>query len=86
MTTELNQIWSCRWIAMKDEHPPYGEYVLVFAAAKEGWMGLSADYLAMGVGPKEDPALCYWISHDFDEVTHWSPLPPVPGHLQQPEK
>lgn len=68
------------WVAVKEQWPPIGVKVLAFGAGKE-LGGIHANRLKKGgdIGPGCDPELYYWEGgEDFDEVTHWAPMPDMP--------
>lgn len=68
------------WTAMADQWPPVGEWVLT-ACADSGWPNMTANRLNEGDGTHgRERGLYFWNSgDDFDDVTHWQPLPPMPN-------
>lgn len=69
------------WIPMSEQWPPIGVDVLVACAGKE-YPCIHTNQLGKGsdIGPRYDPELYYWQGgEDFEEVTHWAPLPAMPA-------
>ena len=74
------------WRELQEETPPIGEYVLTYCGGK-GYPDVHTNKLEFGsAGLKQDPSLVYWsASDDFDEVTQWAPMPPLPDVLTKEE-
>ena len=68
------------WIAMADNWPAIGEWVLT-ANAKSDWPCVVSNRLVKGDGVHgREVGLFYWDSgDDFDDVTHWQPMPQMPS-------
>lgn len=67
------------WIVVSEKRPPIGEWILT-ACAKKDWPCMKTNALREGDGKLgREIGLYYWDSgDDFDDVTHWQPLPPMP--------
>lgn len=63
------------WIDVTKEPPPPMTDVLLYGDGRVvmGWNE--------SVYPAEDPSYCSY--QDFDEVTHWMPLPQFPKHFKK---
>lgn len=75
------------WVAMEEQWPPIGVEVLACGVGKE-FGGIHTNQLDKGsdIGPGYDPELYYWAGgEDFDEVTHWAPLPAMPSVAREVE-
>ncbi len=78
--TEQVAVPQIEWVAMEEQWPPIGVEVLACGVGKE-FGGIHTNQLDKGsdIGPGHDPELYYWAGgEDFDEVTHWAPMPAMP--------
>jgi hypothetical protein len=73
-----------QWVSVEDRMPPEGVRVLVYVPTcdllpiqADEWNQQREDPTGMG-GPALEMGLM-WDEHEFEEVTHWMPLPPAPG-------
>lgn len=68
-----------KWTPLSEEWPPIDEWVLTANPGKE-WPDIRANALREGDGRcGRRPGLYYWESEDdFDDVTHWAPMPAMP--------
>ena len=70
-----------KWIPVSERVPEEGTIALVFTPSEkhisiDEWYQHREDPLGMG-GPTI-PTELGWADHEFDEVTHWMPLPDCP--------
>lgn len=75
------------WIDINKELPPIGEEVMVYSRGDD-WFDMRLDTLNKGdLSLNQIPEFIYFGSHGYDEVTHWSPRPNIPGEkVKKPSK
>lgn len=76
-----------RWVPVDERLPPEGVRVLVYVPTcgllpiqADEWNEQREDPLGMG-GPTVSTGHM-WDEHEFEEVTHWMPLPAAPAAVQ----
>jgi hypothetical protein len=76
------------WISVEEQTPPESTLVLVYTPSSE-WEMCALDTwneqheAPLSFSSATIPVGFGWDNHEWEEVTHWMPLPPAPGAASQ---